>query len=569
MGEFNRRFNDNDPCWLIKVDAHISGPFSFNEIISKLTSGTLAAHHEAMSPLDRWRPIQTQALFVAAIEKMRRKHEEVIENTMTKTEGTSVTKTMDLTPDRLTQTPFQETLTPPPVFPTISAPPPVFNSSSATPPKPRFPFQTLFYVSFIAVLIGVIGYYVLRNPNPATPFVEKKSDFFTYFDQGLAYKKTAHWTEALKSFSLAHQLNSRDVDLTLEMAPLLIQLEGQTVYARSLVEKVMVGQYKKDTISLGQNILGLSHSYETPQQENSYSSALKHFNESLQADPEVEFIPALINKGWLLLSQGRFREAEAVLLKTINKNPYSQMGVLYLIEGYLLQGLKENNKSAWQKAQQLTAQLVSHKIYDSQQEIYFFHAYLLSKLGGDKMAIQKFLQNGLSIDPDLTSDHMHSPLIDWRGLKWKAFAFICQDLAKVASVDQTSLLGFVCKYKGQGVLAAQQALDGWLAKSPKDAQAYVASAIISQSVGELEKARESLQTAEKLGAQDRLYYQVLFKVCLKLKDKSCLSEATPQLLKITPLHAYTAQVFTESEPLAYQRGMKESANYIPLLSFQK
>lgn len=164
---------------------------------------------------------------------------------------------------------------------------------------------------------------------------------------------------------------------------------------------------------------------------------------------------------------------------------------------------------------------------------------------------------------------MHSPLIDWRGLKWKGFTFICQDLAKLASVEQTSLLGFVCKYKGQGVLAAQQSLDGWLVKSPQDANAHVASAIISQSVGELEKARESLATAAKLGVQDRLYFQILFKVCLKLKDKACLKEATPQLLKISPLHGYTAQVFTDSEPQAYQRGIKESAHYIPLLSFQK
>ncbi len=569
MTEFNRRFSDTDPCWLIKVDAHISGPFSFNEVITRLTTGTLAPHHEAMSPLDRWRPLQSQALFVAAIEKLRRRQEEAVEHTMTKTERSNVTKTMDLTPDRQTPTPFQDALTPPPLFKPTAVSQRVTTDFSQTTmgPSRKLP---LLYIGLAAFVIVMGALYVISGSNTTSVPLEKKSDFVSYFDQGLNLKKTAHWSEALKNFSLAHQLNPRDVDLTLEMAPLLIQLEGQTSYARSLVEKALVGQYKKDTIALGQNLLGLSHSYESQQQASAYSMALKHFNESLQSDPENEYIPTLINKGWLLISQGRYREAETVLVKTINKNPYSQTGVLYLIEGYLLEGSKDNNKSAYQKAQQLTSQLVNHKIYDGQQEILLFHAFLMMKLGGDRIAIQRFLQNGLSLDPDLTNDHVHSPLVDWRGYQWKLFTFICQDLSKFTTAEQSQLLQFVCKYKGQGVLAAQQSIDSWMVRYQKDPRAHVASAIASQSVGELEKARESLALAHNMGAQDRLYYQVLFKVCLKLKDNSCLKDILPTLLKVSPLHAHTAQVALNPEDSnSFLRGVKESSNYSPLLSLQR
>ncbi len=568
--EYNRRFNDNDPCWLIKVDAHISGPFSFNELIAKLMSGTLSPHHEAMSPLDRWRPLQTQALFVAAIEKMRRKQEEVIENTMTRTEGT-ITRTMDVTPDRLTQTPFAETLTPPPVAVYPTSPRVIRPNSSeifkATPAEP-FPLNFV-YAGILLILAVAGGWYFFNNSNQTLPQTEKKSDFVSYFDHGLSFKKTAHWSDALKNFTLAHQLNPRDVDLALEMAPLLIQMEGQTAYARSLIEKALVGQYKKETILFGQNLLGLSYSYELQQRESAYTAALKHFNESLQADGESEYVPALINKGWLLFTQGRYREAEAVLLKTLNKNPYSHIGALYLIEGYLFQNLKENNKSALQKAQQITSQMVTHKIYDSQQEIYLFHAYLMSKLGGDKNSVQKLIQNSISLDPDLTTDHVHSPLVDWRGFQWKSFAFVCQDLLKIANSESASLLNFICKYKAQGVLAAQQSIDAWLGKNSKDPRAHIASAIVSQSVGELEKAKESLMSARRFGVQDRLYFQVLFKVCFKLKDVSCLKEITPSLQKLSPLHGYAAQALTEEDRQAMSKGLKESANYIPLLSLQK
>lgn len=568
--EYNRRFSDNDPCWLIKVDAHISGPFSFNELIAKLMSGTLSPHHEAMSPLDRWRPLQTQALFVAAIEKMRRKQEEVIENTMTRTEGT-ITRTMEVTPDRLTQTPFAETVTPPPLqtaAPRIMRPPlesPIYTTPATT---EAFPWRFV-YTGALLIFAILGGWFFFTRSNQVLPITEKKSDFVTYFDQGLHFKKTAHWSDALKNFTLAHQLNPRDVDLALEMAPLLIQLEGQTAYARSLIEKALVGQYKKETILFGKNLLGLSYSYELQQRESAYTAALKHFNESLQADVESEYVPALINKGWLLLTQGRYREAEGVLLKTINKNPYSHIGALYLIEGYLFQYSKQNNKPALQKAQQITAQLVSHKIYDSQQEVYLFHAYLMSKLGGDKNSVQKLIQDAVSVDPDLTTDHVHSPLVDWRGFQWKSFAFVCQDLLKIANNENQSLLNFVCKYKGQGVLAAQQSIDVWLGKNSKDPRAHIASAVVSQSVGELEKAKESLMTARKLGMQDRLFHQVLFKVCYKLKDNSCLKEIIPGLLKLSPLHGYTAQVMMDSDSQAMLKGIKESANYIPLLSLQK
>jgi hypothetical protein len=213
---------------------------------------------------------------------------------------------------------------------------------------------------------------------------------------------------------------------------------------------------------------------------------------------------------------------------------------------------------------------VNHKIYDGQQEILLFHAFLMMKLGGDRIAIQRFLQNGLSLDPDLTNDHVHSPLVDWRGYQWKLFTFICQDLSKFTTAEQNQLLQFVCKYKGQGVLAAQQSIDSWMVRYQKDPRAHVASAIASQSVGELEKARESLALAHNMGAQDRLYYQVLFKVCLKLKDNSCLKDILPTLLKVSPLHAHTAQVALNPEDSnSFLRGVKESPNYSPLLSLQR
>ncbi len=567
MTEYSRRFSDTDPCWLIKVDAHISGPFSFNEVIAKLSSGTLSPHQEAISPLDRWRPLQSQPHFIAAIEKLRRLQEEVLEHTVTKTERSQITKTVDLTGERLTPTPqLETTLTPAPTFKSAPMPPRFYTDTVLTPEPPRSSW--IWVVGGLLSAILVLAWMFLGHRSPVKT-ESKKTDFVTYFDQGLQQKKVAHWSEALKNFSLAYQINSRDIDLVMEMAPLFIQLEGQSAQARTLIEKAMLGQYKKETLMVGKNLMGLSYSYETQQQANAYSLALKYFNESLQTDPEEEYVPALINKGWLLVTQGRYAEAETILLKTMNDPQYANTGVIYLIQNYLLQGVRDNRKSSFQKAQQLTAQLLKRKFYDGLQEVNLFQAYALAKMGGDRVVVQGYIQKALDIDPDLTSEHVHPPVVDWRGYQWKSFSYICQDLVKWSSPEQLPLLQFVCQYKIQGVLAAQQSIDGWMARQKRDPYVHVASAIVSTNIGEQEKAQESLLLAQRSGANNKLYYQVLSNVCLRLGNKTCLKDLAPMALKLSPLHGYTALDAIQNDTQNIMRGMKESPNYAPLLSLQK
>lgn len=562
MSDYNRRYSDNDACWLIKGDAQVSGPFSFNEVLAKLTSGEIKTHFEVMAPADRWRALMAQPLFSAAVEKLKRQIEVTPEYTMTRTESTSFTRTLDLHVDRQTPTPFQQTMTPPPLSPPSSATPPQQMGMPGT--RPAAPSRLPMMIVIVSA-VAVGGYFFLNKKKHAEP-QKPLSHFINFMDRGLASKKVADWYDALKNFKQAHQLNPKDVDLIFEMAPLLIQIESQTMYARSMMEKALVGQYKKENLSLGNSIMGMSYSY-----ESQTKPALKMYDEALAADEA--YGPALINKGFALMLAGQHAEAETLLSLAVRQQVDSPLAFLYLLENYVIDGYKNNNVAAYEKAYQLAAQMGQRRIYDTQQEVLLLQAYAGLKTRKDLSGSLATLQRSLSVDPDLTSDHLHSPLIDWRGLNWKYFAFICKDLAKMVKSDLLSQLEFVCAYKMNLETGAQQAVDLLMNRHQRSPLPHVAQAIVSYRLGEYEKAKDSLALAQKLGTQDKLYFQTLVKVCAQMKDQNCVQNNLENVAKISPLHAFAALALAKSaggeeRNQAIYNGLRESKNYLPLVKLQ-
>jgi tetratricopeptide (TPR) repeat protein len=567
MQDYNRRFNDNDSCWLIKIDTRISGPFSFNEVLAKLTSGEIYSHHEVMQPLDRWRSLVAQPLFAAAVEKLKRQMELTPEQTMTKTERTSFTRTLDLHSDRVTPTPFVNTITPPPQ--PVSGHP---LENSPTGGIYRGPTKKTNSWPLIGIaVVGVIAAFVFVYPRKSSQTTPQKqhSNFISFVDRGLANKKIGEWYEALKNFKQAYQLNNKDIDLTFEITPLLVQIENQTMYARSLMEKILPGQYKKENLSMGKNIIGLTYSF-----EGNTKAAIKAFDDALDVDDS--YTPAMINRGFALLIAGKYSEAENQLRQALNAQSDNAIAAFYLLEAYIIDGQKNNDMAAYDKAIQLSNQLLARRIYDGQQEILLFQAYATFKRGTGNSAgavAEAILQKSLAIDPDQTSDHLHSPLVDWRGYNWKYFSFICKDFSKALNSDTISLLEFTCAYKMNHETGAQQAVELLVSRMQNSPIPQVAQAIVSYHLGEFEKAKDSLGLAQKLGAKDKLYLQVLIKVCGKLRDTNCIRQNLEKVAQVAPLHASVAKIFertlsSEDRNQVIQNGLRESRNYAPLIKLQ-
>jgi len=564
MLDFNRRFNDNEVIWLVKVDTRISGPYSFNEVLAKLTSGEIQSHHEVMSPMDRWRSLVAQPLFAAAVEKLKRQIEIPTEYTVTKTERTSITRTLDLHSDLLTPTPFSNTITPPPAPNAGINPAAVY---TGLPPRQARPKPSIWpLIGFVLIVVVAVGVYFSMGKKTRGEPQKQHSHFITFVDKGLESKKVADWYEALKNFKQAHQLNPRDVDLIYEMTPLLVQVESQTMYARSLMEKVMVGQYKKENIAQGANVVGLAYSY-----EGLAKPAVKQFENAIEADES--YTPAMINKGFALILGGRYEEAQSILYQVITQDPESSIALLYLLEAYVIEGQKNNNPASFEKAYQLASQVAGRRVYDGMQEILLLYAYSALKTKKDLKLVMSILQRSLYIDPDMTTDHLHSPLIDWRGYNWKYFAFVCKDMTKVLKADLLAMLEFTCAYKMNYETGAQQAVDLMMNRLQNSSLPHVAQAIVAYRLGEYEKAKDSLSLAQKLGANDKLYYQVLIKLCGQTQDSKCLRQYADTVAKFAPLHAYTAHAIdggpnSDERKLAVFNGLRESKNYLPLVKLQ-
>lgn len=596
MIDLNAKFDDNDPQWLVKVDTRVLGPFSFNEILSKLTTGELYSHNEVMAPLDRWRTLQSHPLFAAAVEKMRHQKKTSAEHTITRTERTSFTRTLDIsfetmTPPPLSQSHSEMTITPPPqttpsaptssaakpaldwqVKPTIA--PPVFR-----PQQGRSVAMPLMITAMGVIAAGFVIVMLLTNKSAKPKDMVQdstKNAMLGLFDKGFYHKKRGEWSEALKYFRQAHGMNPKDPYTIFELAPLLIQFENQHIYARSILDKVIGTRTNPEDVCVNSNAVGLAYSYENLADKSSYRTAVKKFDTCLQ-QMDDEGVPSdtvsmvKLNKGFALMLLGEYGAAESVLLTS--KTPKSQVMApyLFLLQNYLRQGYFKNDKKAFVKAFDLSSQIIQRPFYDGYQEILLFHAYSAYKIGKDPSFVAKALENALNVDPDLTAEHYHSPAMDWRAFNWKFFDFICKDLKQFSRTDLVSWLDFTCSYKMNNEMQAQQVLGGWMNRSQdKDPALYVAQAILYYNYGEQDKARDAL-SLRMVKVPNKLYYEMLVKVCMRQNDVNCVKSTLNALEPSSKVHYLVAKIFLASKsekPQWIQKGLMESKGYIPFIRGQ-
>lgn len=586
MIDLNTRIDDNDPCWLVKVDTHILGPMSFNEVLSKLTAGELYSHNEVMAPLDRWRTLQSHPLFAAAVEKLRRQSDVTSEYTMTRTERTSFTRTLDISFETMTPTPMRDRDTTPPPTPVLTPPPQSFTPSAppprplATPPvfrpqeKKSSPIPLLIGIGAL-IAAAVVSAVVLTKKKPVQT-VQKvdasQSSVVGYFDRGFYHKQRGEWAEAVKNFRYASNINAKDHYTAFELAPLLVQYENQSIIARTVLEKVGGIRFNPEDICLSRNAMGLSYSYEGQLKKENFAKAVQKYDECLsqvsdEGTPSETVAMAKLNKGFALMKLGKYNQAETLLASS--KGSHGGMApYLFILENYLYEGYYKNSLQAFEKAYNLSTQIVNRNFYDGLQEISLFHAYAAYKLGKDTNSVATLLEKALNIEPDLTSDHYHAPTMDWRVFNWKTFDFICKDFKNFPRSDLVVWLEFTCSYKMNNEIEAQQTLGGWLGRSMDKASVpHIAQAILQNRFGEAERAKDSLSN-KLVKTPNKLYYQILTKTCVRLRDENCLETNANAIAKQSVIHGALARAnfgSDSSREQAIKAGLMEWRTYLPLL----
>lgn len=568
------RINDNDPYWLVKANTRIEGPMSFNQVLSKLTAGELNFENEVMSPLDRWRTLQSHPLFAAAVERLRRQNNFKPENTTTRSETMHLTRTLDINFE--TRTPAPTEMTPVPSQD-------VSVESSRAPVAPpvlqadiKKSSNTGLYVGTMALVVGAVISILVFSKNhfqKDSTVKTEKDQLASFFDKGFYHKQRGEWLAALQNFRQAHNLNSKDQYTIFELAPLLVQLDNQNIYARSILEKVSSNRFNPEDICLSRNASGLAYSYENTPDKSNYKKAVQKFDECLsplsdEGTPSEIVVTVKLNKSLALMLMGRYEQAEALLASVKNVDTLSGVTHLFILLNYLYQGYYDHNKTAYEKAFQLSSQLLNQNFYDGYQEVLLFHAYAAYKLGKDNSYVSAALDKALNVDPDLTPDHYHSTSMDWRVFNWKYFDFICKDFKNFSKSDVISWLQFTCSYKTNNDTNMQKALDGWWnVKQTKSSALHISQALLFYKLGEYEKARDSLST-KLVTEPNALYLQVLSKVCVQLKDEKCLQAEIEKLSNISPLHALWAKIHMgpESERAqAVGKGLNVSKTYLPFL----
>lgn len=589
----DRRFNDNDPMWLVKQNHRIEGPYSFNEVLSRIASGHLSVAVEVIAPLDRWRPVQAHPQFAAALAKLSALNSTMSgESTKTiRTELThhTITGTQDREPSQggtvtetgtLTQPHTQddsETPTPIPekdpglslhaegtvVAPTV----PSSTAPRTTRSKPRVSKDvTLFekpWVPYVGyALAGVLAatlLFVLYPRGSGTTVAQRvaQSDpFVKHMDEGMSFNKKGEYGQALESFKRAHKLRKKDLDLLYRMSPLMIQMKKETLPALSLLRKALPDSYKADDMIFNHNITGLALSY-----DRRYKQALNHYNKALKINPNSPEV--LINKGYTLFLQGKYSESRGVLKKAVVMDMLP-LGQLYYMMSSLRWALNKPTKKKWQQVEKEFQQLALP--YNTQQEVLLLRAYMYKQLGRTQQYRQT-MSNALQVSPFQTADHIQPVTIDWRGMRWTNYDFVCLQKNAQLNVDLTEMLHFICEYhKGSQAQSLEVRVSSWMSKSANSEWPHIAQSLLLTQQGRFDRAKLSLDLAAKYNQTASLTWVLKTLVCKQLNDKRCVEGAVEKIKSSSTLYYALAKARASAAPSVWvTKGLGLSPNFRPLV----
>ena len=181
------------------------------------------------------------------------------------------------------------------------------------------------------------------------------------------------------------------------------------------------------------------------------------------------------------------------------------------------------------------------KFQDFQQEALVMDSWLKLESGNRKEALVQ-ARAALDVDPELTADHWHDPLLYLEPLKWKSLAPFCRRIAGELKFSTTRALLGLCLYKAGERDDAMQTISQGLSHDPENGLLRAANAYVLFASGRMEDARASLRLIGH-AETPKLASLVTARICRQVGDVACeenvyrelLSQETPALVAMTGL----------------------------------
>jgi Tfp pilus assembly protein PilF len=576
--------NEDGLPWLVKSSGRIMGPYSLEQIEELLKTREIVVLDEVAQPQRRFRYIRDVQAFGRIIDELRR---EATGDTGEKTfTGSDTSQTASLTEplstavtDELTDEVgfggegreeivydhIQEEISKPKTSPVMTSRYQMgAMGDRAVHHKAEAASKGLWWATavVIALVLGFIGYKkMIQTPQRSRLTAQD------YVRQGEELVVEGRLPEALQSFKKAHELAPEDKSFLHYLGPLMIQLEGQTVIGRRLLEQALTARPDfKPQIFTSMGIADFK--------DGNINGAETQFQRAVEQNRD--YLPAQVDLGVVALQHKDYAKAKSYFEGVIKKGGVDKVVPLLLAQSMIHLSRSEKKFNYLKEAVKVLTEHKSRNL-NYRQEALLMIAYLQS-LTNQKVQAEQSVSELLDVDPMATDLHTHNTFILRNPAQWDELLAYCLPLTRALNpTGRVAALTGLCYLKAGKNQEANTEVQTALQRSPRDPLVQAVSAYVLQVIGQEQSGSVSLGKALEfdrggdyslpLILQGRLYYLS--------NDFRSAQEYWKRLLNVNSqspeAHAGLAWVaFKQGMKEEFRRNIqaaqKESVDYIPVTS---
>ncbi len=563
--------------WLVRSSTRILGPFTVEEVTALLRSKQVSIIDEIRQPSGRWSYVRENKIFLDIVRNIRDELDTMSDKTMTQsmTSG-SFTKTAEVNiQDELTPTPFFDRKEFPTPYKDVthskersvgSGSARSYGVSGDRRVREELEKKSKFWrwvTSGLVVIFALVvfGIFTQREKN-------RNLGFSDLIHQALRYKSLGIYDRAMQYYSKALMMQAPDLEIQIQMAPVLISEDRQTLAGRRILEKALINE-SAPRAALVEAYLGIAVSYmmdgDLKKAEDTLQKAMGHDPANLSGQLDLAIIE---------LKKGNYEKAKTAFDEIYRKNSTSSFAIL----GRAMASVESAKVSGdWSSLSRLVQDL-KFSISRSghlRQELSLFLAYIQNErkdMDGFSQALSLFLNE----QPGQASSYVHPIFIDWRFSQWDYLEKYCGELyMKQTPTAHLKSLRAICLLEVNRDGEAQKLLQEAQTEAPGDSFVLSSQASYLTKMGMYPEAMTilKLKSLDSLPLRDQLMGQI----CVATQDWKCAQAAFTALYSkdqrnVEALFGLATVVFRRNErALAYdyvRAGLQAEDNYLPLLELR-
>lgn len=561
--------------WLVKSSGRVFGPFSQKEVDDRLMDRMIVPLDEVCRPFERWKYVRDEIVFSKTVDTLRVGAGGAKEDTSTSTLGekagindftltiehgqtASITPIDDKNGALDITTRVQEVARPDAGQKSFSLP-----DSEIIPRKKPQPLVSGigWYIPVLGVSLIAALWFFIANKN------EMRSSFEESYRNGLDAVEIGDYQNALIHFTRANALRPQDVEVRLQLAPILIVQQQEYVKAVRLLEGITESargdEYRLDTY----DILGLASIY-----QDQTVKAAEYFDLALMSDKR--YAPALINKAILKINDGKFQDAIDILREESTVNSYSALRSLLLSVAMIQIGKSSGDESQFKRAQTILKRHLA-STDEFRQEATLLNAFIQSKLKSKEMGIYDLLD----FDPDQNSQYLTNFLTFRQPVEWPALFSYCKEIFESTekTTESTALMGY-CNMKINQLDEAKKYFEVALSRDPNDSLVGALRGYFLMSRGRAEEGKEEINLAIRNQSPFKLPYILKARYCYQTAEYQCAKEHWLNLARkypndLTVLAGLSQTMLTmgskKEARVWLEKGLQRSRNFKPLLKLSR